>query len=69
MLNRKTLDERTQEELQTILDKTLEELTEYDIGFIRARSIYLTEVELARYENVLNSESDIIKPVKTKSKK
>jgi len=69
MLDRKELDELSQKEFERILVKLPHELTKYDIGYLKARAGYLTEKELERYDNVLNSKSDIIKPVKTKSKK
>lgn len=56
MLNRNDLDELSQKEFDLILVKLPHELTEYDIGYLKARISYLTDAELEKYDSALNSQ-------------
>ena len=44
-----TLDKGTQEELQKILNKDPESLTEHDTAFLKAREMYLTKEQVTDY--------------------
>jgi hypothetical protein len=64
MLRIETLPEDTQAELNRITSITPKELTEYEIGFLRARGQYLRPEQVAVFSEVLG----VTKKVVTKEK-
>ena len=48
------MDPRSQERLDNILKKDPTTLTQEEIGFLRARRIYLKKIQLEEYASVLN---------------
>ena len=53
-LNPQTLNESARVYLEGILSKTVQDLTVYDIGFLRARSVYLTADQREYFADALN---------------
>lgn len=58
MPNIKTLDEKTQEFLEEILNKNPEDLTRYEAGFLRARASYLTYEQKQTFSKALGGSSE-----------
>ena len=48
------MNKEAQEYLNTILTKDPDQLTDYEISFLRARRDYLKEIQLKEYDSVLN---------------
>jgi len=53
-LNPKTLNESARVYLEEVLAKGLNDLTVYDIGFLKARRMYLTSEQKAFFADALN---------------
>ncbi|MAG60126.1 hypothetical protein CMO96_05070 [Candidatus Woesebacteria bacterium] len=62
------MDPKSKEYLDKILEKNLEELTEDEKSFLRARRSYLKRADLEEYKGVLNQTSKK-EPVKKKNGK
>tara|TARA_Y100000310_G_scaffold335875_1_gene418986 strand:- start:744 stop:935 length:192 start_codon:yes stop_codon:yes gene_type:complete len=62
------VDPKSKEYLDKILEKNLEELTEDEKSFLRARRSYLKRADLEEYKGVLNQTSKK-EPVKKKNGK
>jgi len=48
------LDQRSQEILDTILEKAPDTLNKDDVGFLRARISYLKKAQIEEYDSTLN---------------
>lgn len=64
-LSRETLTPKDKELLEKTLVKIPSEMTEGDKGVIRARRSYLSAIELANFEEVLNGEKAVVEEEKT----
>lgn len=56
MVNKKEMNETALNLFEEITTKEVEDLTAYEIGFLKARSSYLTVEQKAFYERALNGQ-------------
>lgn len=64
-MNRETLDTKTQEFFNKVLNKDVNTLNEDDCAFLKARQDYLTEEELEKYSFIFEEKEEVIDDVTT----
>ena len=55
-MDKQELDTKTQEYFNNVLNKDINDLNEEEIGFLKARRVYLTEEELNKYSFLFKEE-------------
>ena len=63
------MDERSKERFDEIVEKTPEELSKEDIGFLRARRSYLKKAQVEEFKSILNAEVENLSSEKETVKK
>jgi|TARA_Y100000310_G_scaffold33937_1_gene32078 hypothetical protein len=63
------MDERSKKRFDEIVEKTPEELSEKDIGFLRARRSYLKKAQVEEFKSILDAKVENLSSDKETVKK